>query len=168
MKNLKIIFTVLFLLLSFFPKAQTITLATNPASSANIVVGSSNYHVSESIYTYTEIGNTNFISSATAINAIAFNVNTLGSYPTTGSFLVYMKNVSSTTTAFVSGSYNTTGYTQVSGSLFRPTTTGWYQINLSTPFVRTAGTNLQVLIERLDGTLYSGGLYASSLGNNTS
>ncbi len=168
MKKLKLLLAILFLLPSFCLKAQTITIAVNPSSSASIVVGSSNYHVSESIYTNTEIGNTNFTTSATAINAIAFNVSTLGIYPTTGSFLVYMKNVPSTTTSFVSGSYNRTGYTQVSGSLFRPIATGWFQINLSTPFVRTAGTNLQVLIERLDGTLYSGGIYVSSNGNNTS
>jgi gliding motility-associated-like protein len=168
MKKLKILLAILFLLPSFFLKAQTITIAVNPSSSTGIVVGSSNYHVSESIYINTEIGNTNFTTTATAINAIAFNVSSLGNYPTTGSFLVHMKNVSSTTTSFVSGSYNTTGYTQVSSSLFSPTATGWFQINLSTPFVRIAGTNLQVLIERLDGRLYSGGIYVSSNGNNTS
>jgi hypothetical protein len=48
------------------------------------------------------------------------------------------------------------------------TATGWTEIALTTPYVRTTGTNLQMLIERTDNAAHSGFLYVTANGNNTS
>src|SRR5690606_37474698 len=81
---------------------------------------------------------------------------------------IYMKDVPLTTTSFTSGSYSTAGYTQVYSGSVTLAATGWNTITLTTPYVRTAGTNLQVLVERFDNTVHTGYVYSCSNGNNTS
>ena len=149
-------------------KAQTVSIAANPGTSGNIIVGGSSYHASESIYTDAEIGATNFVTSALAINKIGFNVFGVGAPSAISSFKLWMKNVPAATTIFASGVYNTTGYTLVYSGAIDPAALGLYEINLTTSFTRTAGSNLQLLIERLDGGTHTGASFYSANGNQSS
>ncbi len=148
--------------------AQTVEIASYPGTSGNIVTGSSNYHISESIFLASEIGTSNFTTTGTAIDRLEFNTLTVGAPTSFSNYKVYMQEVPSTISTFVTGTYSTTGYTLVySGSIDFPAT-GWSGINLSTPFTRLSGTsNLQVLIERLDGVAHTGYLFASARGNKS-
>ena len=151
-----------------FSKAQTINIATNPGTSGNIVVGGFAYHVSESIYLESEIGATNFITAGTAIDNIAFNCTTVGTGSSTiasPNYNIYLKNVTAATTTLATGVYTTTGYTQVYSGAFSYPATGFQSVNLTTTFVRTAGTNLQVLIVRTDNVVHTGAVFSASTGN---
>jgi len=85
-----------------------------------------------------------------------------------------MKNISSAVSTFSSGTYTTTGYTLVFNGSFNASIVGWNDIKLTTPFVRTAGSNLQILIERLDGVLhtanvgFANGFIATTANGNSS
>ena len=118
------------------------------------VVGQSNYHASESIYLNGEIGNTAFTTSGSEINKISYNFTQVGTPSSISSFKIWLKEVTTSTFSGTS-SYNTTGYTLVFNGTINPTATGWYDINLTTSFLRTSGKNLQVLVERLDNTLHT-------------
>ena len=142
-------------LLHTFSFAQLVTINTNSNTSTSTLVGQNYYHVSESIYLNTEIGNSNFSSSSTAINVVSFNFSQIGNPSTINNFKIWMKNISSTVSTFSNGTYATTGYTLVFNGSYNVRTIGWNDIKLTTPFVRTAGSNLQILIERLDGVLHS-------------
>ena len=150
------------------PNFQNVAIINNQGSSGSVVVGSSSYYVNESIYTDAEIGAGNFITSATAIKKIGFYVDQLGSPATVNNFKVWMKNISSTTSTFASGTYTTTGYTLVYNGAISPTSAGLYTINLTTAFVRTAGSNLQLLIERLENASHVGYIFATANGNQNS
>jgi len=167
----KLYFSLLAFGLMMFSQAQTVEITANPGTSGNVVVGGNglNYHVSESIYTNTEIGASNFTSAATAIQKVNFLLFAEGAPNTISNFNIWMKNVASTTTTFTTGAYTRTGYTQVfSGTLTATPVGTWVGVTLTTPFARTAGTNLQVLIERLDNTAHSGYSFYTANGNNVS
>ncbi|MBL7728534.1 MAG: hypothetical protein JNM68_12645, partial [Dinghuibacter sp.] len=149
-------------------QAQVVEITANPGTSGNIVLGTSNYHATESIYTETELGGaTNFVTAGTAINQVGFSINTVGTGTTFGSVNIYMKNVPLASTTFTSGVYTLTGYTLVYSGSITHSATGWSEIALTTPFVRTAGNNLQVLMERFDGVTHAGFVWNSANGNNT-
>jgi len=163
------------IIFSFGINAQTVAITSGAGgaqgTSGNIIVGQSNYHVSESIYTETEIGgNATFTSAGTAINKIGYFVTTVGSPTTVSTFKIWMKNVPLATTTLAAGTYSTTGYTLVYNGSFTPTNV--YptpnELLLTTSFTRTAGTNLEVLVERLDGVLNTGYIFLAANGNQTS
>lgn len=148
-------------------RAQTISVVANPGTSGNIVLGGSNYHASESIYTNTELG-ANFLTPATSIQRVNFFLNIEGVPTTVPNFRIYMRNVPAATTTFTSGIYTTVGYTLVYDGVFNAVigTTGIAGVTLTTPFARTAGTNLQVLIERLDNVVHAGNSFFAAVGNS--
>ena len=114
----KIYFVIVALLTCSAMFAQTVAITANPGTSGNIVVGQSNYHASESIYTDSEIGSGNFTTAGSAIQEVYFFVNTLGTGTTIGNFKLYMKDVPIGTTTFANGTYSFIGlYLVYSGSL---------------------------------------------------
>lgn len=153
---------------------QTVIIDQNPSTSTSAVVGQSAYHVSEAIYTNSEIGD-NYLSPSSPINRISFLITQLSSISNISSFRIWMKNVSSSSTSFSSGTYNTSGYTLVFDHSITINSTGWKTINLNNSFVRTPGSNLMILIERLDGIVHgalpgntNGFVVATSNGNSAS
>jgi hypothetical protein len=163
-KNLLRYFVAFLVLTPFVASAQTVQITSNPNQSTNIVIGPSAYHVSENIYTEAEIGAANFTSAATAINRIDFKINVVGSPTTVNNYRIYLKDVPLTTTSFGTGVYSTTGYTLVFDGTFNANALGWVGVDLTTPFVRTTGNNLQVLIERLNNTTHTNFTFAASVG----
>ena len=155
------------LLINISATSQTVQITANSSNSPNIVIGNSSYHVLESIYTETEVGATNFTTAATAINHIDFNVYILGTPTTANNYKIYLKEVSAGTTTFTTGVYNTAGYTQVFNGSYTASALGWAGVDLSTPFVRTVGNNLQILIERFDGVNHGLYQFFCAKGNNT-
>jgi hypothetical protein len=145
--------------------AQIVTINVTSGTSSNSVLGLSNYHASESIYTETEIGAGNFITAGTAINHINFNVINLGINTTVTNYNLYLQNIPIGTTTLPSGVYSTAGYTLVFSGTYTPNALGWVGVDLTTPFVRTAGTNLQLLIERTDNVLHTGYVFETATGN---
>jgi len=170
-KNLPLIKKLCLILTTFLINvsaiAQTVQIAANPSNSAFIVMGNSNYHVLESIYTETEVGAANFTTAGSAINHIDFNVQTLGSPTTATNYKIYLKEVPFADTVFATGVYNTTGYTLVFNGSYTAGALGWAGVDLSTPFVRTAGNNLQLLIERFDNVNHGTYQFFTANGNNT-
>ncbi len=163
------LYTLLVLsILSFGVNAQTVSIIANLGTSGNIVVGGSSYHVLEAIYTDAEIGAGNFTTAGSAIQKINFFLNTEGANNAISSYSVWMKNVPAATTTLATGTYSRTGYTQVFTGTFNATPTGAVGVTLTTPFTRTAGTNLEILIERLDNLSHTGYIFYSANGNNTS
>ncbi len=151
----------------FGANAQTVSITNNTGTSPNIVVGGSKYHVIESIYTDAEIGSNNFISAGSAIQKINFLVVDQGLPNTISDFRIWMKNISLDSTIVNTGNYNTADYTQVYSGIFNTTSTSnLVGVTLTTTFVRTAGSNLAVLIERMDNTLHTGYSFSSANGNN--
>lgn len=128
-------------------------------TSGNVVTGTNLYAASEAIYYESEIGASNFVTPSTAINKIEFSVNTVGTPTTFGNFNVYMKDVPLTTTTLATGTYTTTGYTLVYSGSITVASTGWVGVSLTTPFTRTAGNNLQILIERADNATHVGYIF---------
>ncbi len=150
--------------------AQTVPITTNPSTSGNIVIGGSNYHVSESIFLESEIGAGNFITAGTAIDHVDFSCSALGSGSTTvaaSNYKIYFKDVPLGTTTLATGVYSTTGYTLVYSGAYSYPAVGFQGVNLTTTYVRTAGTNLQVLIERTDNVVHTGNVFNASVGNTT-
>ncbi len=146
------LFSVCFFLVAYInANSQSVEISTSPSTSQNIVTGNSGYHVGEIIYSETEIGAANFITAGTAINHIEISVNAPGTPTSFGNFSVYLKNIPSTTNTFAAGTYDKTGYTQVYTGTVDLAAAGWFGIDLTTTFIRTAGSNLQVMFERLDG-----------------
>lgn len=151
-KKTTLIFLITYSLLSLANSAfsQSVNISNTSTSQVN-TLGNAEYHVSEHIYSAAEIGASNFITAGTAINRIQFECTAVGTVTSFGNVKVYMQNVASGTTTFTAGTYSTAGYTTVYSGSFSVTTVGQITIDLTTPFVRTAGTNLQVMIERTDG-----------------
>ena len=151
--------------------AQTIDITGNSSTSGTSAFATNLYAVNESIYTETEIGASNFTTAATAINKIGFNVGQLGAITSFGIIKIYLMEVPASSTTLASGTYSTAGYTQVFGGSGGGTvvlsTLGFTEIPLSTTFVRTAGNNLQVLVERSDNSSHAGFIYRTANGNNT-
>ncbi len=147
--------------------AQTVAITANPQSSGNIVIGPNAFHVSENIYTEEEIGAANFTTVGTAINHIDFSVFALGTVTSVDSFNIYLKEVPLTSTTFTAGAYSTTGYSLVFSGTFSASTIGWAGVDLATPFMRTMGNNLQLLIERRDSVFHGSFSFNATRGNST-
>lgn len=165
------------ILLSFFAiaffaitKAQTVAIRSNPGFFSNfIVIGDNNYHVSESIFLESEIGAGNFITAGTAINHIDFSCFSLGTGSTTvtsPNFKIYLKDVPLGTSTLATGVYSTAGYTLVYSGAYSFLGTGFQGVDLTTPYTRAAGTNLEVLIERTDNVVHTGNGFDASQGNS--
>lgn len=146
--------------------SQTVQITGNPGQTTNIVVGPNYFHVSENIYTEAEIGAANFTTGATSLTHIDFNVFAISGPFTVDSFNVYLKEVPLTTTTFTTGVYDTAGYTLVFSGTYSITGTGWVGFDLTTPFIRTTGNNLQLLIERKDSILHGASSFNATRGNN--
>lgn len=167
-KIILLFFCAFFLLKNNAVYSQLVTVSANPGTSGNAVIGGSTYHVQENIYTTTEIGNGNFESMATPLTRIAFNLNTwTGTFPfSVTNYEIYMKN----TTASVytaATSYSLVGYTQVYNGTITFTGIGWNSVDLTTPFVRTAGQNLSILLIRNNGAAITGSNFYTANGNET-
>lgn len=152
--------------------AQSVEITANPGTSGNVAMGTLAHNATEGIYTETEIGASNFTTIGTAITHYAVRLSTLGTNTTFNSVNIYMKDVPLSTTTFTTGTFNTSGYTLVySGSIsFSSASIGgaWTEVALNTPYVRAAGTNLQVLVTRTDGQTHPGFVWNCANGNNTS
>lgn len=163
----KILLLLIILFVGFISFGQTVEIAGNPSTSGTPSLGTNNYVANESIYTETEIGATNFITAGTAINKIGLNVAAIGAPTTFNNVNIYMKEVPLGTTTFTTGTYSTTGYTLVfSGTIVTPAV-GWVEFSLNTPFIRTTGNNLQILLERTDNVAHAGFFWRTANGNNT-
>jgi hypothetical protein len=166
--------SLLFLLFSsvivISSEAQTVSITANASTTQLNGLGHQNYHVSEYVYTETEIGVTNFLNAGSAINKINLNATVVGTPNFFDNVKIYLKNIPSTTTTLTPGNYNTTGYTEVFSGTFTASAPGWVGVNLNTPFVRTAGSNLQMMIERTDNVDHSTAAalftWATANGNN--
>lgn len=155
----------LFVLVAFGVQAQTVSIEANPSSSANIVFGTLNSHASEHYYTAVELGN-NFLTAAKPINVIGVKVGTVGTNTTFPNVKIYLKETTTTTT--VDGPYSLTGYTLVYSGSVTLAKTGFSDIILATPFVRTsASSGLAMLFTRDSGVTHPSFLWASANGNNT-
>lgn len=160
--------------LSMAMNAQVISVYNAPlGSTPNIPIGGTTasptrYHVSEAIYTNEEIGNNNFTTAGSAIQKINFFVTAEGTPTTITNYRVSMKNVTSATQFFTTGPASTTGYTIVFDGTFNAISNanGNIELTLTTPFVRTAGSNLQIKFERLDNAAHPGYAFVTSNGNN--
>jgi hypothetical protein len=144
-----------------------VEISANPNASGNNVLGTRLYAVNESIYTEVEIGAANFTSATTAIDQVSYNISTVGINTTFTNVTIWMKEVALSATELGTGTYTTAGYTQVFAGSVTVAAPGWTAIPLTVPFQRTAGTNLQVLIERQDGVAHTGYVYRSANGNQT-
>ena len=168
MKHFLSVLVLMFLLTEGF--SQKVSVVGNPSSSSNAIIGNSKYHVSESIYTNQELGYPNFITTNTAIQKIGFYVNALGDPLLVSNFRISMKNISSNESVFpFQSAYSTTGYTEVFNGAVNTADTvdgNVLEITLNTPFIRGFGSNLQILIERFDGSIHSGFQFVTANGNN--
>lgn len=163
---MKKIYSFLVALLAFSATfAQTVAITDVPGTSGNIVVGQLNYHASESIYTEAEIGAGNYTTAGSAIQEVYFFVNTLGTNTTINNFSIYMKDVPAATQTLANGTYSLAGYTLVYTGSLVATPVGPVGVTLTTPYVRTAGTNLQVLIIRNDNTAHTGYIFDAAAGS---
>ena len=145
---------------------QTVQIVGNQDNSTRIVVGTSQYHVSEHIYTEAEIGAGMFTTAAAAINHIDFNVFSVGAPATVNNFKLYLKEIPLATVSFTTGAYSTSGYTLVYDGAITASSTGWTGVDLATSFTRTTGSNLQLLIERTDNITHTGYSFYSAKGNS--
>ncbi len=165
-----------FLLIGFTSRVSSQTVSTPIGGySGNIVIGQDVYHAIESIYLNAEIGTSNFNTAGNEINNIAYSltdqVGQVGTLPVTvPQFKVYMKNVAASTTTFSTGTYSLTGYTLVYDGVtdYTLNAVGWNGFNLTTPFLRTANSNLQVLILRQNAATVPGFIFDASVGNSAS
>ncbi len=165
MKKILLLLTILFV--GFISFCQTVEISANPATSTTATLGTNLYVANESIYTETEIGATNFINAGTAINKMAVNASAIGAATTFSNVNIYMKDVPLGTTTFTTGTYTTAGYTLVfSGTIVTPSA-GWTEFALTTPFIRTTGNNLQILLERTDNLGHASFSWRTANGNNT-
>ena len=98
-----------------------------------------NYCAHESIYLASEIG------SACTIKNLAYYKASGADVSPIESVTIYMKNTTASTLS--SGTYSTSGYTQVySGSFPNNSTSGWMEVTLSPMFVYDGTSNLSILI----------------------
>ena len=165
-----------FLLIGFTSRISSQTVSTPIGGySGNIVIGQDVYHAIESIYLNAEIGTTNFNTAGNEINHVDYSLTDQtaqgGALPVSVPlFKVYMKNVAASTTTFTSGTYSLTGYTLVYDGTtdYTLSALGWNGFNLTTPFLRTANSNLQVLILRQNAATVPGYVFDASVGNSAS
>lgn len=147
--------------------AQTVSIKSNPGTpSANIIVGYSNYNVTEALYMDAEIGTNTFTTTGSEISKIGVFLSTVGSPTLCNGYKIWMKNT--TENSFAVATYSNAGYTLVYSGSINPSAVGLYEIILNTSFKRIAGNNLQIMFERNDGIYNSGATFDVSLGNNIS
>lgn len=168
MKKIILLFFCGLFLTNYSSFSQLVTIANNPGTSGNAVIGGSTYHVQENIYTVAEIGAGNFETMGTAMTRIAFNLNTFtGVFPfSITNYEIYMKNAGTTSTYAAAGTYSLTGYTQVFNGTITFNGVGWNSVDLTTPFVRTAGQNLSLLLIRNNGAAFTGTNFYTANGND--
>jgi len=164
-----------FLLICMNSIAQTITIDST-LNSPNYIIGAAGaapnttkYHVSEFIYINSEIGNNNFTTAGSAIQEVSFFVQNVGSPTNISNFKLYMRNIADTQ-SFTSGTYLPKKYLYTlvyNGALDANPVDGKVKVTLQTSFVRTAGNNLQILVERLDGISYPGFAFRCTQGNRS-
>ncbi len=147
-------------------QAQQVDITANPGTSGTPALGTSLYVANEAIYTDTEIGSSNFTTASTPINVMGLSVGTQGTNTTFNNVEIYFKDVPLTTRTFTSGTFTTTGYTLVFSGSITINSTGFTEFQLTNPYVRTPGTNLQVLITRSDATSHTGWIWNCANGNN--
>ena len=167
---MKKIYLLLFsVIVSIYSFAQFVPITVNPGTSPNIVMGSSTYHASESIYLASEIGTNNFTTAASAIQQIFFLLEAAPAPGTATNFKISLKNIPAATTTLASGTYSAAGYTVVFNGTFNASTAGVVPVILTTPFQRVAGNNLEMLIERTDNVVHFNGIdnniWDASVGN---
>ncbi|PKN77876.1 MAG: hypothetical protein CVU48_10090 [Candidatus Cloacimonetes bacterium HGW-Cloacimonetes-1] len=122
-----------------------------------------NYSTHEAIYLASEIGT-------------AGNITKLGYYKSSGTdtnaitnVTIYLKHI--TTTTMATGSYSTTGYTQVyAGSYPNSATTGWMEVTLAAPFAYNGTSTLSLLLVKGNQSYILSGYpnWAYSSGTNRS
>ena len=148
--------------------SQTVSITTNPGTSGNVVIGASTYHASEAIFLASEIGAGNFETVGTAINTVGFSYNSSSTATlpiAVTNYQIYMQNVASSTTTLANGTYSLTGYTLVFSGTLNITAVGFNNVTLTTPFVRTAGSNLQILLIRSNFTQGFNSFHTQIIGN---
>lgn len=155
--------------------AQTVKIDST-LNSPNYIVGAAGsapnttkYNISEAIYLDSEIGTNNFTSVGSAIQEVSFFVFEAGSPTNISNFKLYMRNIADTQ-SFTTGTYLPKKYLYTlvyNGALDANPVNGMIKVTLQTPFVRTAGNNLQVLVERLDGISYPGFKFNCTQGNRS-
>ena len=146
--------------------AQTVSVYDGAGFYDDFIIGTKDYFVSESIYTNAELGAGSFITAGSAIQRVNFFLAQVGSPTAINNYNIYMKNVPLATTTLATGAYTTVGYTLVFSGTYNATPVGFAGVILTTPFVRTANTNLQVLIERKDNVLHPNYVFEATLGNS--
>ncbi len=144
--------------------AQRVVINQNPGLSSNVVVGQQYFHISESLYSDQEIGTGNFLSSTESIDKIAFYLNNSGLAPNIGQFRILMKEVPATLRTLGNASYTRTGYKLVFDGTVDMSGTGAVEIPLDSPFTRSGGKNMMVMIERLDSVQHFGFVFETSNG----
>jgi hypothetical protein len=169
----KLLLSISLILLSLISFCQVVDILANPSNNSGTALGAGrNYYANESIYTETEIGASNFTSASTAINKIGFYLAIVGPTTSFGNVNIYMMNVPIGTTTLATGIYSLAGYTKVFdytiGGSIVASAVGLVNIPLTTSFTRTSGTNLQVLVERLDNIIHTSFSWRTAAGNNTS
>lgn len=164
------IYTLAFLLFSFAAVNAQSATTSNDGTSGNVIVGGSVFHYLEAIYLESEVGVGNFLSGSpmTRVEFIVDATSTATFPLTINGYNIYMRNIPSTQVNYTAaGTFSTAGYTLVySGTLPIPATNTWFGVDLTTPFVRTAGTNLQVLFVRNSGSAQTGVVGRCSIGNS--
>ncbi len=161
---MKKIYTLLFAVAFFAPGyCQSVLISANPGNiiSSNVVFGTQAYNATENIFRTEELGANTF--TVNSIRQMSFYIYQVGSPTTFNNVKIYLKNISATTDVLATGTYSTTGYTLVFSGSVDISATGETTIDLSTPFLRTAGSNLELLIERADGVAHPSFIYYPSI-----
>lgn len=167
-KSIFVVAMMIWLSFSSAVVSAQVSIVTNPSTSGQVPVGSSNHHASEVIYTTAELGS-NFTTAPDAIISVAFQCTAAATAnPTVSMFKIYFKDVPATTTTLAAGIYSTTGYTLVYDGSMNLATTGSKVLTLNTSYVRASGTNLQMLVERTDNLVHTGHIFATSNGSEVS
>jgi len=119
--------------------ATQITIGTGSSSQSYPLDRYYNYSSQEAIYLASEIG------TAARIKSLAFYKVSGADVTAIDAVTIYMKNTTSTT--LTTGTYSTTGYTQVfSGTFPNTATSGWMEVNLSSQFEYDGVSNLSILV----------------------
>ncbi len=115
-----------------------ITIGNGTSSQSYPIDRYYNYSAHEAIYLASEIGMAGMIKSIGYYKSSGTDVNSIVSVT------IYMKNTTATT--LTTGTYSTSGYTQVYSGVFpNSSTSGWMSVDLNTQFSHN-GTNLSVLV----------------------
>ncbi len=157
----KALFLLAFLLFSNFIFAQrNITIPGTTSGSLTAVLGTStNYAVNENLYLDAEFG-TNGHNIVLHNLRIKTNIGFPSGNNIFNNVKISLKEVANTVTSLAVATYTNVGYTTVfDGTVTAPLNANVTEITIpfSTPFIKTAGKNLMVLMERLDGTPHSTG-----------